>query len=79
MQGVTGVQPDLITNLTIFAIGIILAQLVKYLIVAGLPLEKEGIGVITLLGVIMILILFTFFPLEIPLFQDPGTGVYGIP
>jgi hypothetical protein len=71
----------LIVDIIIFALAVTLGQLVSYKVLTLRKLPNltnyAGIAVIILLG--LILILFTFFPLHLPIFLDKNTGTYGIP
>ena len=70
---------DLISNLTIFAVAIILGLVLKYVILTGHSYNAELVGI---LGILLILILvgfLTFYPFDWPMFQDPISGLTGIP
>jgi hypothetical protein len=70
---------DLISNLTIFGIAILIALLVKYLILIGHSYNAETVGIIGILLIFILVGLLTFFPFDWPMFQDPVTGLTGIP
>jgi hypothetical protein len=71
----------LIVDITIFFLAVTLGQLISYRIMTSKKLPEftsyAGIAVIILVG--LILILFTFFPLYLPILLDQNTGIYGIP
>ena len=71
-------------NLTIdvlsFMLAIILGQLVSYKLLTFKKLSKN-LKLISLIAIIILAIafvVFTFYPLEVPLFKDPESGIYGI-
>jgi hypothetical protein len=70
----------LVLDIFSFILSIVFAQLVSYKI---LTIKKfnNSVSVISLIGLVILgflFILFTYFPPQISLFQDAGTGGYGI-
>jgi hypothetical protein len=70
----------LIFDILIFAAAISIGQMTSYRILKSkkLPKNIEKISLFFILTLALILILFTFYPPHLPIFQDP-TGIYGIP
>ena len=77
-QGILGQNIDAL-NIGSFFIAIILGEFVTYKI---LKFRKtygaEVVSIIFLVILLFSFILYTFYPIRIPLFQDPTTGEYGI-
>ena len=71
-------------NLTIdvlsFMFAIIVGQLVSYKMLTFKKLSKnlKLISIVALIILGLAFVVFTFYPPQIPLFQDPNTGEYGI-
>ena len=71
-------------NLTIdvlsFMFAIIVGQLVSYKMLTFKKLSKNLrlISIVALIILGLAFVVFTFYPPQIPLFQDPITGEYGI-
>jgi hypothetical protein len=71
-------------NLTIdvisFMFAIIVGQFVSYKVLTFKKLSKnlKLISIIALIILGFAFVFFTFYPLQIPLFQDPVTGDYGV-
>ena len=69
-------------NLTIdvlsFIFAIILGQLVSFKLLTFKKLPKNLISLVALIILAIAFIVFTFYPPQIQLFQDPNTGEYGI-
>lgn len=63
-----------------FIIAVIVGQTVSYKLLTEkiLPPKLAGISLIALFLLGLAFLLFTFYPPEFPLFQDPVTGEYGI-
>ena len=78
-NGVFGKSPDWI-NIAIFYISALLAFLFEWWAFKRdwLPCKRPWLAfaVICLIGVLFVV--FTFMPPQIPLFQDPLTGTYGV-
>ena len=78
-NGVFGKSPDWI-NIAIFYISALLAFLFEWWAFKKDRLQckhsRLAFAVICLLGVLFVV--FTFMPPQIPLFQDPLTGTYGV-
>ena len=70
----------LLVDILSFMIGIILGYLVSYRLLKRKKTPKWTMIVSVLVMVFLgtIFVVFTYFPPEIPLFQDPETGLYGI-
>ena len=70
----------LIFDILSFVLGIVLGFLVSYKILTlkELPQWSMVISLISLILVGFIFILFTYYPPELPIFQDPISGLYGI-
>jgi len=70
----------LIVDILSFIIGVILGYLVSYKIlkVKQLPNWTTIISFIAIILLGIIFVVFTYYPPQIPLFQDPETGLYGI-
>ena len=72
----------LIIDILSFIIAIIIGQAIIYKLMTISREVSNIIKIISLIGLIvygLLFIIFTFFPLELPIFLDPGTGQYGIP
>ena len=78
-NGVFGKSPDWL-NIAIFYITALLVFIFEWLVFKRdwLPFKRPllAFSVICLIGVLFVV--FTFIPPQIPLFQDPLTGTYGI-
>jgi len=70
----------LLVDILSFVVGVILGYLVSYklLKLKKLPNWTRIVSVLVLVFLGIIFVVFTYFPPEIPLFQDPETGLYGI-
>ena len=70
----------LIIDILTFYIAIIVGQLVTYKLYNSSPLAEKlnKYSSTVLIGFIIILITFTFYPPHIPLFYDAESGGYGI-
>lgn len=77
--GALGVYADWF-NITIFFIAAALSYCSEtYLLKEGKPVyNSSAVPIFLLFLIAMLFILFTFFPPQIPLFQDPVTKLYGI-
>ena len=74
------IEHNLIIDVLSFMLAIILGQLVSYKLLTFKKLSKN-LKLISLIAIIILAIafvVFTFYPLEVPLFQDPESGGYGI-
>ena len=74
------IEHNLTIDILSFKLAIIIGQLISYKILTFKKLSKN-LRLISLVALIILAIafaVFTFYPLEIPLFQDPNTGEYGI-
>ncbi|MHA2109385.1 MAG: hypothetical protein ACXABU_12690 [Candidatus Hodarchaeales archaeon] len=70
---------DLVSNLTIFAIAIIIGLIVKYFVLIGHSYNAETIAVIGIIFILVLIGVLTFFPFDWSMFQDPISGNIGIP
>jgi len=63
-----------------FIIAVIVGQLVSYRLLTGktIPYNLDRFSLIALLLLGIAFVLFTFYPPQLPMFQDPITGEYGI-
>jgi hypothetical protein len=70
----------LIIDILSFIAGVVIGQLVSYkiLIKSKLPKIFSYISWVFIIALGLIFFLFTYFPPQIPLFQDSETGLYGI-
>ena len=71
----------LIVDIVIFAVAVTVGQLTSYKILTSAQLPKY-ITIISLAAIILlavILMVFTFYPPQLPIFLDHNTGTYGIP
>ena len=71
----------LIADILIFAVAVTVGQLTSYRILT-LPTMPRWSGKLALVFLILLalaLMLFTFYPPHLPIFQDFNTGNYGIP
>ncbi|MBE0481313.1 MAG: hypothetical protein IBX68_10080 [Dehalococcoidia bacterium] len=68
-------------DLAIFVIAVVVGQLTSYgvLTARALPSWVNIPGLLLLLGLGIAFSTLTYYPPELPLFQDPVTGGYGIP
>ena len=74
------IEHNLTIDILSFMFAIIVGQLVSYKILTFKQLSKnlKLISIVALIILFLAFVVFTFYPLEIPLFQDPVTGEYGI-
>ncbi|MFX1490436.1 MAG: DUF6512 family protein [Promethearchaeota archaeon] len=70
----------LIVDILSFIFGVILGQYVSYKILTAKKFAKWVIILswIIIVAFGIIFVLFTYFPPQIPIFQDPESGLYGI-
>jgi hypothetical protein len=70
----------LVIDILSFVIAVIVGQLVSYRLLTGktLPYNLDMVSLIALILFGLAFVLFTFYPPELVLFQDPLTGGYGI-
>lgn len=72
---------SLVVDIFSFILAVIIGQLISYKIMTYKDFSKKT-TLISLIGLIiygLIFIIFTFFPLELPIFLDQEAGLYGIP
>ena len=74
------IEHNLTIDILSFMFAIIVGQLVSYKILTFKKLSKnlKLISIIALIILTATFVVFTFYPPQIPLFQDPNTGEYGI-
>jgi len=70
----------LIMDILSFFIAVVIGQLVSLKILLSTALKKKYILIswIALIFLALVFVLFTFFPPELPIFQDSTNGQYGI-
>jgi hypothetical protein len=70
----------LVIDILSFIIAVIVGQLVSYRLLTRktLPYNLDNFSLIALLLLGIAFMLFTFYPPQLPMFQDPITGEYGI-
>jgi hypothetical protein len=70
----------LVIDILSFIIAVIVGQLVSYRLLTRktLPYNLDNFSLIALLLLGIAFVLFTFYPPQLPMFQDPITGEYGI-
>jgi hypothetical protein len=70
----------LVIDILTFIIAVIVGQLVSYKLLTGktLPYNLDRVSLIALLLLSLAFVLFTFYPPQLGMFQDPITGEYGI-
>jgi len=73
-------EENLIIDILSFIFAIIVGQLISYELLAFRKLSKslELISLVALVILALAFVVFTFYPPQIQLFQDPNTGEYGI-
>ena len=71
----------LIVDILIFLVAIVVGQLTSYMIITSVKLPKytNVVSPIFIILLALILILFTLYPPQLPIFLDANTGTYGIP
>ncbi len=79
----TGIIGDniLVLDILVFIISVIISQYIGYSITTADYEVSRKVNFISLLAIAVLalaFIIFTFYPPQIPLFQDPLTGNYGI-
>ena len=70
----------LIVDILIFLVAIILGQITSYKIMTSVKFPKYSnvVSIIFIVLLASILMLFTFYPPQFPIFLDSSTGTYGI-
>jgi hypothetical protein len=70
----------LVIDILSFVIAVIVGQLVSYRLLTWktLPYNLDRVSLVALILLGFAFVLFTFYPPQLPLFQDPITGEYGI-
>jgi hypothetical protein len=73
-------EENLVIDITSFVFAIIMGQLISYKLLTfrKLPERLKLISLVALIILVIAFIVFTFYPPQIPLFQDPNMGEYGI-
>jgi len=71
---------NLILNITIFFIAVIIGQIVSYKIMTlpEFPRKFNAVFLLSLIILLLVFIVFTFYPPHVFLFQDSISGQYGI-
>ena len=79
-NGAIGKSPDFV-NIAIFFITAAIVFFAEAKLLEGRASAKVSptVSLIALATLAVLFIIFTFFPLTLPLFQDPTTRAYGIP
>ena len=74
------IEHNLTIDIVSFMFAIIVGQFVSYKILSFKKLSKnlKLISIISLVILILAFVVFTFYPPQFPIFQDPNTGDYGI-
>ena len=74
------VEDSLIIDILTFILAIIIGQLASYKLLTSkdLPKNLEKISLIAVIMLGLAFLIFTFYPPQLPIFQDPVTGEYGI-
>lgn len=75
----TFIKENLLIDISIFILAVAVGQLTSYKLMT-LKTRKIylKLSITALILLASLFIIFTFYPLEIPIFQDPVTGGYGI-
>ncbi|MFX1371778.1 MAG: DUF6512 family protein [Promethearchaeota archaeon] len=70
----------LIIDILSFFIGVIIGQLISYRIISldTLPKWINIVSWLVIVGLGLLMIIFTYLPPHLPIFQDSETGLYGI-
>ena len=70
----------LVIDILSFVVAVIVGQLVSYRLLTWktLPYNLDRVSLIALILLGLAFVLFTFYPPQLPMFQDPITGEYGI-
>ena len=70
----------LVIDILIFVVAVVVGQLVSYrlLIASPLPKKVNRLAPVAVIILGILLVLFTFYPPQLPLFRDSVTGAYGI-
>jgi len=73
-------EENLIIDIGSFILAIIIGQLISYKLLTFKKLSKslELISLVALVILALAFVVFTFYPPQVQLFQDPNTGDYGI-
>jgi len=73
-------EENLIVDILSFIFAIIVGQLISYKLLTFKKLSKslELVSLVALVILALAFVVFTFYPPQIQLFQDPNTGEYGI-
>ena len=73
-------EENLIIDIGSFILAIIIGQLISYRLLINKKLAKiyELMSLVVLIILALAFVVFTFYPPQLQLFQDPNTGEYGI-
>ena len=76
----TFTEENLLLDILIFVVAVVIGQLASYklLIWKETPKIYTKISIIALILLAVLFVLFTFYPPQLPIFQDPISGSYGI-
>ena len=77
----TFTEENLFLDISIFVVAVAIGQLASYKLLnrKETPEIYDKISVIAIILLAILFVLFTFYPPQIPIFQDPSSGNYGIP
>ena len=81
LNGVFGKTPDWI-NISIFFVAAALSCCTAFRLLTSLRLRAKPLQFLSFLlfwGLLFLFVFFTYRPPMLPLFQDPLTGIYGLP
>ena len=77
-KGIVGISADWF-NIAIFYLAALAGYLTEgFFMKKGIPCLSSTVALVVLCLIGVVFVLFTYLPPEIPLFQDPITGGYGI-
>ena len=76
----TFIEENLILDIPIFILAVAIGQLTSYKLMSwkGKPKIYIKTSIIALILLASLFIIFTFYPPQLPIFQDPISGEYGI-
>ena len=73
-----GIKADWLNIATFFIVAAIVFTVETFLFKSSIfPCASQGVALLILMLVSLTFVVFTFYPPELPLFQDPVTGSYG--
>ncbi len=70
-----------VIDISTFVVAVIIGQLSSYKLLTYKRLSENlnRVSLVTLVLLGLAFVLFTFYPLQLPIFKDPITGKYGLP